>query len=153
MNTVSTHIFLACDHGALTLKNDLVSWLTQHEEFSSSHIVDLGVHTPDSVDYPDRAETLVQAMRTAEHPCFGLLLCGSGIGVSIAANRHTDMRAALVSEPVSAHLARAHNDANILCLGGRLIGMDMAKACVHTFLTTPFEGGRHIRRISKLSHR
>lgn len=144
------HITIACDHGALALKNHLVSWFERHQDFSVYPLMDVGVHTQESVDYPDVAKSLVSAMRAAGQGSFGILLCGSGVGVSMAANRYVDMRAALVSEPLSAELARAHNNANILCMGGRLVGFDMAKACVSTFLTTPFDGGRHVRRVDKL---
>ena len=152
MNTKKQSLFIACDHGALDLKNTLVSWLRENDAFKHFNIFDEGVHTTDSVDYPDVAYKLVCEMRKNGDDSFGILLCGSGIGVSIAANRHVDMRAALVNEPVSAALARAHNNANIMCMGARVIGVDMAKACVCAFFKTSFDGGRHDGRVKKLSH-
>lgn len=148
------NLFIACDHGGLDLKNALCEWLRQDASYKDLSVSDLGVHTSDAVDYPDQANILVEALRCAaveQVKAFGILICGSGVGVSMVANRHHDMRAALVSEPVSAALARAHNNANIICLGGRLIGVDMAKACVRSFLSASFEGGRHERRIQKFS--
>ncbi len=99
------------------------------------------------VDYPDYAALLCKNMSENDK---GILICGSGIGISIAANRFNHIRAALCSEPLSARLSREHNDANVLCLGARLIGQDMAESILQTFLNTKFEGGRHIARIEKL---
>lgn len=139
-------IAIASDHAALDLKAMLREFLT-----GEGHDVnDLGPHSGDSVDYPDYGRTLAAAIAdgSAER---GIALCGSGIGISIAVNRNPACRAALVGEPLSASLAREHNDANVIALGARLTGPDMAKACVTAFLSTPFAGGRHQRRVDKLS--
>jgi ribose 5-phosphate isomerase B len=103
------------------------------------------------VDYPDYGYALATAVAQGRAEC-GVALCGSGIGISIAANRHPAARCALVSEPLSARLAREHNDANIVAMGARLIGVEMARACLDAFLSTPFGGERHARRVAKLSH-
>lgn len=140
-------IAIASDHAALALKSALVEYLT-----SAGHDVrDLGPHDESSVDYPDYGYKLAAAIAdgTAER---GIALCGSGIGISIAVNRNPAARAALVSEPLSARLAREHNDANVIAMGARLIGIEMAKACLDAFLTTEFGGERHQRRVDKLSN-
>lgn len=140
-------IAIASDHAALTLKSALVEYL-----LSAGHDVsDLGPHDESSVDYPDYGYKLAAAIAdgTAER---GIALCGSGIGISIAVNRNPAARAALVSEPLSARLAREHNDANVIAMGARLIGIEMAKACLDAFLTTEFGGDRHQRRVDKLSN-
>jgi ribose 5-phosphate isomerase B len=119
---------------------------------SAGHDVrDLGPHDENSVDYPDYGYKLAAAIAdgTAER---GVALCGSGIGISMAVNRNPAARAALVSEPLSARLAREHNDANVIAMGARLIGIEMAKACLDAFLTTEFGGDRHQRRVDKLSN-
>jgi ribose 5-phosphate isomerase B len=140
-------IAIASDHAAVALKADLVEWLA-----GEGHAVnDLGPQGVDSVDYPDYGYKLAEEI-AAGRADFGVALCGSGIGISIAANRHPACRAALVSEPLSAQLARQHNDANVIAMGARLIGIEMAKACIETFLATPFAGDRHLRRVEKLSH-
>lgn len=139
-------IAIASDHAALSLKAELREWLIElgHE------VADLGPDSADSVDYPDYGYMLasVVADGTAQR---GIALCGSGIGISIAVNRNPAVRCALVSEPLSAALAREHNDANVIAMGARLTGVDMAKACVTAFLDTGFAGGRHQRRVDKLS--
>lgn len=140
-------IAIASDHAALALKSALVEYL-----LSAGHDVsDLGPHDESSVDYPDYGYKLAAAIAdgTAER---GIALCGSGIGISIAVNRNPAARAALVSEPLSARLAREHNDANVIAMGARLIGIEMAKACLDAFLTTEFGGDRHQRRVDKLSN-
>lgn len=140
-------IAIASDHAALALKSALVEYL-----LSAGHDVsDLGPHDESSVDYPDYGYKLAAAIAdgTAER---GIALCGSGIGISIAVNRNPAARAALVSEPLSARLAREHNDANVIAMGARLIGIEMAKACLDAFLTTEFGGERHQRRVDKLSN-
>ena len=145
---MADRIAIASDHAAVALKTALVAWLREH----GHHVTDLGPHSHESVDYPDYGYALAQtiAQGAAE---FGVALCGSGIGISIAVNRNPAARCALVSDPYSAKLARRHNDANVIAMGARLIGEDMAKSCVHAFLETPFEGGeRHERRVAKLSH-
>ena len=139
-------IAIASDHAAIELKAVLREWLMElgHE------VADLGPHSADSVDYPDYGYDLaaVVAEGTADR---GVALCGSGIGISMAVNRNPDVRCALVSEPLSASLSREHNDANVIAMGARLIGLDMAKACLEAFLDTDFAGGRHQRRVDKLS--
>jgi ribose 5-phosphate isomerase B len=138
-------IAIASDHAAFELKAVLREWLLEE----GHEVADLGPETSDSVDYPDYGYDLaaVVAEGTAQ---FGVALCGSGIGISIAANRNPGARCALVSEPLSAALAREHNDANIIAMGARLIGADMAKACIAAFLAAEFSGGRHQRRVDKL---
>lgn len=140
-------IAIASDHAALDLKAELRDWLIDE----GHEVADLGPDSADSVDYPDYGYKLasVVADGTAER---GIAICGSGIGISIAVNRNPDVRCALVSEPLSATLAREHNDANCLALGARLTGIEMAKACVTAFIETEFAGGRHQRRIDKLSN-
>lgn len=138
-------IAIASDHAAVALKAALAAWLreTGHE------VDDLGPYDEGRVDYPDYGYRLADAVASggAER---GIALCGSGIGISIAVNRNPACRCALVSEPLSASLAREHNDANVLALGARLTGEDMAKACVAAFLSTEFAGGRHQGRVAKL---
>lgn len=140
-------IAIASDHAAIEMKTALVSWL----ESRGAEVVDLGPTTADSVDYPDFGYKLAAAVSSGEAQR-GIALCGSGIGISIAVNRDAGCRCALVSEPLSARLAREHNDANVIALGARLIGIEMAKACVETFLATDFLGDRHVRRVEKLSN-
>ena len=113
-------------------------------------MVDLGPDGVESVDYPDYGYELARHIAEGQAD-FGVAACGSGIGISIAVNRVPQARCALVSEPLSARLAREHNDANVIALGARLVGLDMAKACVEAFLATPFAGDRHVRRVEKLS--
>ena len=144
-------IAIASDHAALALKAELAAWLAAQ----GHEVTDLGTDGETSVDYPDYGYKLAEhvASGAAER---GVALCGSGIGISIAVNRHPAVRCALVSEPLSARLAREHNDANVIAMGARLTGSDMAKACIEAFLATPFGGanesqGRHIRRVEKLS--
>ncbi len=138
-------IAIASDHAAFALKQLLIPWLQ-----SQGHdVVDLGTHGPESVDYPDYGAAIGAALAdgTVDR---GIALCGSGIGISIAANRNPACRCALVSEPLSAELARRHNDANAIALGARLIGEEMARACITAFLSAEFEGGRHQHRVDKL---
>ncbi len=138
---------IASDHAALALKSTLVDWLRG----AGHEVNDLGPHSEASVDYPDFGYALAQAVASGDAER-GIALCGSGIGISIAVNRVPACRCALVSEPLSAQLAREHNDANVIAIGARLTGIDMAKACVEAFLSTPFAGDRHERRVSKLSN-
>jgi ribose 5-phosphate isomerase B len=144
---LAERIAIASDHAALELKAALAAWLR-----GLGHAVDdLGPEGADSVDYPDYGYKLAEAVASGA-ASRGIAICGSGIGISIAVNRHKAARCALVSEPLSARLAREHNDANVIAMGARLIGLEMAKACVETFLATPFGGDRHQRRVEKLSH-
>lgn len=140
-------IAIASDHAAFDLKAELREWLIEQ----GHEVADLGPDTAESVDYPDFGYKLasVVADGTAER---GVALCGSGIGISISVNRNAGVRCALVSEPLSAALAREHNNANCIAMGARLTGSDMAKACLDAFLTTDFAGGRHQRRVDKLSN-
>jgi ribose 5-phosphate isomerase B len=144
---VAERIAIASDHAAVALKAELVAWLGE----CGHAVTDLGPEGVDSVDYPDYGYRLAEEI-AAGRADRGIALCGSGIGISIAANRHPACRCALVSEPLSARLAREHNDANVIAMGARLIGIEMAKACIDAFLTGPFLGGRHERRVEKLSH-
>jgi ribose 5-phosphate isomerase B len=139
-------IALASDHAAFELKMQLVEWLRE----GGHEVADLGTDGTASVDYPDFGATLAEHLAAGKSER-GIALCGSGIGISIAVNRNPRVRCALVSEPLSAQLCREHNDANAIAMGARLVGLDMAKACVTTFLETPFAGGRHQRRVDKLS--
>jgi ribose 5-phosphate isomerase B len=144
---LTERIAIASDHAAVEMKAALVAHLRR----AGFEVTDLGPAGIESVDYPDYGYKLAEeiAAGRAER---GIALCGSGIGISIAANRHPACRCALVSEPLSARLAREHNDANVIAMGGRLIGLEMATACIDAFLATPFEGGRHQRRVDKLSN-
>lgn len=144
---MSRRIAIASDHAAFVMKSELAEWLRG----AGHEVLDLGPANTDSVDYPDYGYALARAIERGEAET-GIALCGSGIGISIAVNRNPAARCALVSEPVSARLAREHNDANVIALGARLIGTEMAKACVAAFLETDFLGDRHVRRVEKLSH-
>ncbi|CAA6603318.1 putative sugar phosphate isomerase YwlF [Rhodospirillaceae bacterium LM-1] len=138
-------IALASDHGGVELKA-----LLKEELLKLDHgVLDLGTDGPDSVDYPDFAEAMAEAIRSGNAKR-GVLICGTGIGISIAANRFPFIRAALVADVTTARLARQHNDANVLVLGGRVMGPETAKDCLRIFLETPFEGGRHQRRVEKM---
>jgi ribose 5-phosphate isomerase B len=141
-----TVIALASDHGGFALKAELAEWLKGRGE----SVLDLGPDSADSVDYPDYADRMAEAIRAGKAG-LGVLICGSGIGISIAANRHRWIRAALCHDVTTAKLCRAHNDANVLALGARIIGAEVAKDCLAAFLETPFEGGRHVRRVDKMS--
>jgi ribose 5-phosphate isomerase B len=140
-------IAIASDHAALELKAALVAWLGE----AGHDVSDLGPHDGTSVDYPDYGYKLGRAVAAGEAER-GIALCGSGIGISIAVNRNPACRCALVSEPLSAKLSREHNDANVIAMGARLVGIEMAKACVEAFLSTEFGGDRHARRVTKLSN-
>jgi len=139
-------IALAADHAGYALKDELAAWLAGQ----GHEVVDLGTNGPDSVDYPEFGSRLAKAVASGEAQR-GIAICGSGIGISIAVNRNPKCRCARVDDPLSARLAREHNDANVLALGARLVGADMAKACVAAFLGTDFAGGRHQRRVDQLS--
>jgi ribose 5-phosphate isomerase B len=143
---MTMRIALAADHAGFALKDELAAWLKE----LGYQVDDLGTNSADSVDYPQFGTKLARAVATgaAER---GIAVCGSGIGISIAINREPACRCARVDDPVSAALAREHNDANVIALGARLIGADMARACVAAFLGTDFAGGRHQRRVDMLS--
>ena len=140
-------IAIACDHGGFDLKTLLISDL----ESAGYEVLDLGTNSDDSVDYPEFGFALANAINE-DKASRGVLICGSGIGVSIAANRYPNIRAALIHDALGARLCRQHNNANVLCFGGRLIGPDVARDCLDIFLKTEFEGGRHARRVEKLSN-
>jgi ribose 5-phosphate isomerase B len=142
-----SRIAIASDHAAVELKTSLRDWLIE----LGHDVLDLGTATEASVDYPDFGYRLAAAIEDGRADK-GVALCGSGIGISIAVNRSRACRCALVSEPLSARLAREHNDANVIALGARLVGPEMAKACIETFLATAFLGGRHERRVEKLTN-
>ena len=140
-------IALSADHAGYELKDLLAAWLAE----AGHEIIDLGTNSPESVDYPRYGAALAEALADGRADR-GITICGSGIGIAIAANRNPACRCAQVAEPLSATLARQHNDCNAIALGARLIGVDMAKACVTAFLTTDFLGGRHERRVEMLNH-
>jgi ribose 5-phosphate isomerase B len=140
-------IALVADHAGYLLKDELVTWLREQ----GHEVADLGTNGPDSVDYPEYGAQLARRIASGEAER-GIAVCGSGIGIAIAINREPRCRCAQVMEPLSAELSRSHNDANVIALGARLIGGDMARACVAAFIDTEFAGGRHQRRVDQLSH-
>ncbi|MEM6680804.1 MAG: ribose 5-phosphate isomerase B [Pseudomonadota bacterium] len=139
-------IACASDHAGLRLKTVLI----EHVKELGHDVLDLGPHETQSVDYPDYGYKLASAVAGLEAD-IGIAVCGSGIGISMALNRHPAIRCALVTNGLMARLARQHNNANVIAFGDRLIGEDMAKDCVNAFLKAEFEGGRHKRRVDKLS--
>lgn len=143
---MSNVIALASDHGGFELKNMLVEKLKK----DGFDVLDLGTHTTDSVDYPDIAALMANAIKTGKAER-GILLCGTGIGISIAANRFPFIRAALIHDAFGARLCREHNNANVIVFGGRTTGIEVAYDCLNIFLNTQFAGGRHARRVEKLS--
>lgn len=140
-------IVVASDHAGIELKQFLKGVL----QALQYPVVDLGAHNSSPVDYPEVGYGVAASLRDGQAKC-AVLICGSGIGVSIAANRFPEIRAALVHEPLSARLAREHNDANVICFGGRMIGPELARECLRVFLETEFQGGRHAPRVEKLSN-
>ena len=143
---MSKTIYIGCDHAALHMKNDIIGYLND----KGYNVEDLGPYTPESVDYPTYAEKVGKAV-VADKASLGILICGTGIGMSLAANKVKGIRAAACSEVYSAKLTRQHNDANILCLGARVIGIETAKMMVDAFVETEFEGGRHQRRVDMIT--
>jgi ribose 5-phosphate isomerase B len=143
---MSDKIAVAADHAGFDLKTMLLPELRA----LGLEVLDLGTDSHDSVDYPDFAEKVAAAVEQGRVK-WGLLICGTGIGMGIAANRHKGVRAAVVHDGLSARLARQHNDANVLAMGGRLLGPEEAKDCLRSFFAASFEGGRHARRVAKLS--
>ncbi|NBV82893.1 ribose 5-phosphate isomerase B [bacterium] len=137
-------LFIASDHGGLGLKEAIVQRLSGHIKF-----VNLGTQTDQSVDYPDFADILCNKVLATDNGR-GILICGTGIGISIRANRHPGIRAALVASEFMAEMAKAHNNANVLCLGGRTTDEDSATRYIERWLKTEFEGGRHQRRVEQL---
>ena len=136
-------IYIASDHAGFELKKQII-------ESIKDNLIDLGADSENSVDYPDYAKKLVSKINTTENSK-GILICGSGVGMSIASNRDKNIRAGLAFKPEIAKLIREHNDANVLVLPGRFMNIQEALKCVVNFLTTKFEGGRHKNRVSKLS--
>jgi ribose 5-phosphate isomerase B len=144
---VAERIAIVSDHAAFEMKAALAEYLQER----GFEVLDLGTSSTDSVDYPDYGYRLAEAIADGR-AARGVSLCGSGIGISIAVNRHPACRCALVSDGLSARLAREHNDANVIAMGARLIGIETAKDCLDQFLATPFAGGRHQRRVDKLTN-
>lgn len=135
---------IACDHGGYALKEAIKARFTSKVDF-----IDLGAHSTDSVDYPEYGQAVAKAIIDGD-VTRGILICGTGIGISIAANRFPEIRAALCTDVTMARLTRLHNDANVLALGARITGEETAFDIVEAFLATEFEGGRHLNRIKKL---
>ncbi len=143
----SKTIAIACDHGGFDLKNTLINELKS----KGLEVLDLGCDSADSVDYPDYAYKLAQAIKDGQAER-GVVVCGSGIGISIAANRFPEIRCALVHDAIGAKLSRQHNNANVIAFGDRTTGVATAIDALNIFLETEFEGGRHARRVEKLSN-
>ena len=137
---------IASDHGGFALKQEIMA----HLRATGVEFEDLGTYREESCDYPVYAEKLGKAVAAGDYEK-GILICGTGIGISIAANKIHGVRAALCGDCYSAEMCRRHNDANVLALGGRVLGVELAKRIVDTFLTAPFEGGRHQRRVDLIS--
>jgi ribose 5-phosphate isomerase B len=146
MNT----LFFACDHAGFDLKKEIVKSFFVNPLYK---IVDLGCYDNASYDYPDLAHKLCETLSfeiEKEYKAFGVLICGTGIGMSIVANRYSTIRASLCSNPYEAKCAREHNDCNVLCLGARVVGVGVAMMCLDLFLNTPFLKGRHEERLKKI---
>ncbi len=139
-------IAIGCDHAGVELKGDLVKLM----EAMGEKVVDFGTNDSKSVDYPDFGDKVSSAVSAGEVER-GVLICGTGIGMSIVANKFRNVRAALCSEPFSARMSRLHNDSNILVIGGRVVGKALALEITKVWLETPFEGGRHEQRLKKIS--
>ena len=144
LKSLTKSIIIASDHAGLLVKEKVKIFLNK----SKIKSLDLGTFSEERVDYPDYAKKL--ALSVKKKSSFGILICGSGIGVSIAANRFKKIRAAVCYNQLSASLARKHNNANVLCLGARLINFNNTKKIINTFISTKFEGGRHTTRVKKL---
>ena len=143
---MTSTIALGADHAGFELKEALKSWLIEQ----GYQVLDLGTHSPESVDYPDYALQVGEAV-AAHKVDRGVLICGTGIGMAMAANKVPGVRAALCSDQYTARMSREHNDANVLTLGGRLMGPDMAVEILSLWLTTEFAGERHQRRVDKIT--
>ena len=139
-------IAIASDHGGYDYKQELIPYI----ESLGHQVLDLGCHGPASVDYPDYGIPCAQAVARGEADR-RVVICGTGIGISISANKVPGIRCALCTDPVMARLTREHNDANMLAMGGRIIGIELAKGIVQVFLSTEFSGGRHKTRIDKIA--
>ena len=138
-------IYLASDHAGFVMKQTVINYLNK----KGVKILDLGTKNKNSVDYPDFAHLLAKKIKTKNNS-IGILICGSGIGMTMAANRHKNVRAALCHNVKSAKLSRMHNNANVIALGSRLTKKDVALKCINAFLKTNFDGGRHLKRIKKI---
>jgi ribose 5-phosphate isomerase B len=139
-------IAIGSDHAGVELKSELVQLLKD----MGSDVLDVGTNTSESVDYPDFGDKVSAAVSTGEVDR-GVLICGTGIGMSIVANKFRNVRAALCAEPFSARMSRLHNDSNILVIGGRVTGVELAKDITRVWMETPFEGGRHENRLKKIT--
>jgi ribose 5-phosphate isomerase B len=139
-------IAIGCDHAGVELKNELLSLLNN----LMIQYIDYGTDSPESVDYPDFGEKVSGAVSSGKIES-GILICGTGIGMSIVANKFPGVRASLCNDLFTAKMSRLHNDANILVIGGRIVGKDLAKEIVKTWVSTPFEGDRHRRRLDKIT--
>ena len=139
-------VYIGCDHAALHMKNDLIGYLNE----KGYDVDDVGPYTPDRVDYPVYAKKVCDKVLN-DKGSLGILICGTGIGMSLAANKIKGIRAAAVSEVYSAALTRRHNDANVLCIGARVIGIETAKMIADAFLENEFEGGRHKERVDMIT--
>lgn len=144
MTTNKPKILMGADHAGLALKNELKAHLVE----SGYDVDDLGTHDTASTDYPDYAHRLAEAVAAGRG--LGVLVCGTGVGMSMAANRHPGVRAALCADTFTARMTRLHNDANVLCLGARAVGGGLAQDVLDAFLGASFEGGRHARRVAKI---
>jgi len=144
-NIKSTRVIIASDHAGFKLKEEVKKFLIKKRK----KVLDLGTKNTSSVDYPDYAHLLSKKMRDVRNQ-FGILICGSGTGMSMTANKHKNIRAALCYDTKSTKLSRLHNDANVMTIGSRLIKKNVALRCVNIFLKTDFDGGRHLRRIKKI---
>lgn len=142
---MSLRIAVGADHAGFSYKKAIAD----HLALLGHQVTDFGTYGPDSVDYPDFAHPVAEAVETAKAD-FGILVCGSGNGVAITANKHDGVRAGLAWNAEVAALVRQHNDANVLCLPARFTSVEQARQCVDVFLKTPFEGGRHRRRVEKM---
>ncbi|MBQ9915100.1 MAG: ribose 5-phosphate isomerase B [Clostridia bacterium] len=138
-------IVIGCDHGAFELKTVLI----EHLKSLGKEVVDCGCYDTKSVDYPDIAEKVCAEVNTGNYE-FGILLCGTGIGISMAANKIDGIRCALLSNEFSARMTRQHNNANVIAMGGRVVGPELAKSIVNAYMSAEFEGGRHQARIDKI---
>ncbi len=138
-------IAVGSDHAGYEAKKAVVDWLLRH----SHEVIDKGTHSPDSVDYPDFAKAVAHSVAQGEAEQ-GILLCGSGVGVSIVANKIKGIRAALVFNEEIAHLAREHNNANVMCLPARFLTAEQLEHCLTNWFQAQFEGGRHERRVAKI---
>ena len=141
-------VYIGSDHGGIELKKDIIDFL----ESQDIQVENLGVDTTESVDYPDKAVEVCEAVLNSEdEDACGIIICGTGIGVSIAANKVNGIRAALVTDCFSARMAKQHNNANVITLGARTLGNELAKEIVANYLNVEFEAGRHARRVDKLN--